>query len=159
MTSGKQTLWWVLPSAILGVLMVFCVILDCANVVARYVLLSAIVSADEILGYVLIWGVFIGVTLVSRDETHLRMDLVSSILSKRIRRILRRFELLLTIPVCSLIAFKSFQAARQMAELDEKTVITDIPMVIPFSALPIGFSLIVLIAVRALWQDLRTPRR
>lgn len=153
MTPGSRSLWSV-PEALVGALLVFCVVLDGVNVFARYVLLSPIVAAEEILGYILVWSVFIGAVLVTRDGEHLRMDLLSTALGGRTQKVLRTLEYALTLAVCGLVAYKCLQAARLIADLGERTIVLGVPMIVPFAALPAGFALMAAVAAWKLW-----PRR
>ena len=61
----------------LGVLLIASVVLIVANAMGRYIFLAPIIWAEEILGYVLVWTVYLGGVLVTWDGGHLKMDLLS----------------------------------------------------------------------------------
>ena len=62
---------------LLGMVLIGSVFLIVANAIGRYLLLTPIIWAEEILGYVLVWMVYLGAVLVTWDAGHLRMDLIS----------------------------------------------------------------------------------
>ncbi len=142
---------WAIPETLIGAALVFCVALDGANVFARYVLHSPIIAVEEILGYLLVWSVFIGMILVTRNDEHLRMDLLAVVLPARFQRALRTLEAVLTLAVCGLVAYQCIQAAILIGRLGEKTIVLNVPMAVPFAALPVGFALIAAVAAWRLW--------
>ena len=60
----------------LGLLLIASVFLIVANATGRYVFLAPIIWAEEVLGYVLVWTVYLGSVLVTWDGGHLKMDLL-----------------------------------------------------------------------------------
>ena len=70
---------YILPviRAFLGSLLIASVFLIVANAIGRYLFLAPIIWAEEILGYVLVWAVYLGGVLVTWDGGHLKMDLLS----------------------------------------------------------------------------------
>jgi C4-dicarboxylate transporter DctQ subunit len=138
---------WHVPNFIMGILMICCVLLDCANIIARYIFLSPIIWAEEVLGFMLVWGVFVGAVLVTRDDGHLKMDLLSSLLGPRARLVLDRFDAILTFGVCGLVAYKSAEAIKIINSTHETSVAAGIPMAWIYAALPLGFALVAITAM------------
>jgi hypothetical protein len=71
---------------LLGTGLLLSVLLICANAFGRYVLHAPIIWAEEVLGYVLVWVVYLGAVDVTRDGGHLSMDLLTHSLKPRWRR-------------------------------------------------------------------------
>jgi TRAP-type C4-dicarboxylate transport system permease small subunit len=135
----------------MGTLMVLCVILNCLNVAARYVFLSPIIWTEEILGFMLVWGVFVGAVLVTRDGNHLKMDLVSALFGRRVRLVLDWFGALLALGICGLVTIKSAETVQIIARTNEKSLAADIPMAWIYAALPLGFAFIAATAI--IWRS------
>src|SRR5438105_6378583 len=83
--------------AVVGGVMVAAVFLNAANVVARYVFLRPIVPAEEILQYMNVWIVLLGLATITRDGRHLQMDVGYQLMSPAIRGVTDAFSLLLEL--------------------------------------------------------------
>lgn len=130
----------------LGLLLMVSVILICANATGRYVFLEPIIWAEEILGYVLVWTVYLGGVLVTWDGGHLKMDLLSRTLPPVSRRIVNGFSTLAFILVGGLIVYQSWHAIPEMTHLSQ---VAEVPMDIIHAVIPASFVLItVLILIR-----------
>ncbi len=157
--AGKSGLWggiagavervMAVPRAIIAALILFSIALNFANVVGRYVFLSPIIWAEEVMIYIMVWCVFIGAVLVTWDGRHLRMDLLSASLGSPWREIINLVATCTFLVVCGFIVVQSYKAVSLFARLGQKSTVADIPMVIPHAALLIGFGLmLVCVAVR-----------
>lgn len=137
------------PRFIIGCLILVSVVINFANVIGRYFFQSSIVWAEEAMIYIMIWCVFIGAILVSWEGRHLKMDLFSSTLPERWKRITNLFATLLFVFIVALVAYYSYQVTSLMNKLGQKSVVANLPMVIPHAAVTIGFILmLVAVAVR-----------
>lgn len=156
---GKSGLWdrvigavarvMAVPRAIIAALILFSIALNFANVVGRYVFLSPIIWAEEVMIYIMVWCVFIGAILVTWDGRHLRMDLLSANLGSPWREIVNLVTTCVFLVVCGFIVVQSYKAVSLFARLGQKSTVADVPMVIPHAALLIGFALmLVCIVVR-----------
>src|SRR4051812_28683428 len=85
--------------AVVGGVMVAAVFLNFANVVARYVFFLPIVAAEEILQYMNVWIVVLGLATITRDNRHLQMDVVYQLMSPAVRRAADVFSTLLELAV------------------------------------------------------------
>ena len=138
---------------IIGSLILFSILLNGANTAARYLFASPIYWAEELLVFILVWCVFIGAVLVTWDGAHLRMDLFSNMLPERWRKVLNAIGSVILMAVCAIIAVQSWQVSSMMARLDQRSIVGEIPMLLPHSAILVGFSimfLVVLIRFRTL---------
>ncbi len=137
------------PRAIIGSLILISIALNFANVIGRYVFLSPIIWAEEAMIFIMIWCVFIGAVPVSWDGRHLRMDLLSSALSPAWQRGLNFCATLAFLIICGFVVVQSWGAVALFARFGQESTVAGIPMVIPHSALLIGFGLmLVAVAVR-----------
>lgn len=130
----------------LGILLITSVALICANATGRYVFLEPIIWAEEILGYVLVWTVYLGGVLVTWDGGHLKMDLLSRTLPTVPRKAVNGLATGVFVLIGSLIVYQSLQA---MPELTHLSQVAEVPMDVMHSVIPISFVLITaLILVR-----------
>lgn len=129
----------VVPKLIIGVLILASIALNFANVIARYVFLAPIAWAEEVMIFVMIWCVFMGVILVAWDGTHLRMDLLSSILPRPWKEIVNFVTWAAAVGICGFVSVQSWDATSLFYRLGAKSVIAGIPMVVPHGAITLGF--------------------
>ncbi len=134
--------------ALLGVMLLASVILICANAFGRYVLHAPIIWAEEILGYGLVWMVYLGAVLVTADNQHLKMDLLLQMLGPRIQRALRLIGDAVFVATGLLIVY---QAPESISQFTHHSQVAGLPMQIVHLAVPVSFLLIVaFIVLRAL---------
>lgn len=138
------------PRLVIGGLILFSIGLNFANVIGRYVFLSPIIWAEEVMIFIMIWCVFMGAVLVSWDDRHLRMDLLSQRLTRPWKELVNGLVVLFSLGVFALIIVQSWEAIALFARLGQRSTTAGIPMVIPHAAVLIGFVLMfVAVAVRA----------
>ena len=137
------------PRAVIGALILFSIALNFANVIGRYVFLSPIIWAEEVMIYIMVWCVFIGAVLVSWDGRHLRMDLLSANLKSPWKQIVNFTATAVFLIVCGFIIVQSVNAVSLFARLGLQSTVAGIPMVFPHAAVLIGFALMLIgVAVR-----------
>ncbi len=135
------------------------VALSFVNVVGRYLLGQTFIWADEVQIYIMIWMAFLGAVVVSWRHMHLRMDLLFKMLPARLRQLVSLLELACMIVLAGVVLFLSGQYAYTMFILNRLSDVAQVPMWIPHSGVALGFGLILLIALRHLWQVFYPPER
>jgi TRAP-type C4-dicarboxylate transport system permease small subunit len=143
-----------LPRLIIGTLILVGIAINFANVIGRYVFLSPIIWAEEILIYIMVWCVFIGTALVTWDGRHLKMDLLSSTLKGTPRLVLNTAIAIATLAVMLFVVPRSWGVVEMMGRLDQRSVVSEIPMTIPHFAIAFGFILMVLAVLARLRANL-----
>lgn len=133
--------------AALGALIFTGVALNFANVVGRYVFLKPIIWAEEVLVFIMIWCVMLGATLVTWENQHLRMDAVYHLTPPRVRRWLNLLSTLAFLVAGVFVLVQSARVVAVVAGTGQRSVVAEIPMVIPYGALPVSFGLIVAVLV------------
>ena len=141
-----------LPRAIIGTMLLIAVAINIVNVIGRYVFHASIFWTEEILIYIIIWSVFLGVIAITYRGEHLKLDLASSRLTGKAKTIVNAL-IAATILVCSIVVVaQSSRVLAAMAETGQVSIAAGMPMVIPHAALIVGFSLMavaVLVRFRA----------
>jgi TRAP-type transport system small permease protein len=126
--------------ALLGAMLLASVILICANAFGRYVLHAPIIWSEEILGYGLVWMVYLGAVLVTAGDQHLKMDLLLQMLGPRVQRALRLIGDAVFVATGLLIVY---QAPESISQFTHHSQVAGLPMHIVHLAVPVSFVLIV----------------
>jgi TRAP-type C4-dicarboxylate transport system permease small subunit len=127
------------PNVAAGILFLVAAILNIANVIARYIFSDPIFWAEEILIFLIIWGVFLMAGSVTYRGAHLNMDLIYSGMSPLWKRIIN-IAIALTLVACTLFAaVQSWKVVTMQYVNHGITAGTSIPLIFPHSALLFGF--------------------
>lgn len=126
---------------LLGIVLIASVFLIVANAIGRYVFLAPIIWAEEILGYVLVWSVYLGAVLVTWDGGHLRMDLLSRTLTGIPGKIVNGIATFGFLYIGGVIIYQSWFAIR---EFTHDSQVAEVPMDAVHIVIPVSFVLIVL---------------
>ena len=125
----------------LGGLMLAGVAISFANVIARYVFGHALFWAEEVLVFMMIWGVLLGTAAVAYEREHLDMDLISGSLSPRWKIALNGAMALLLLACCAFMVAQSWQVVNLFFNGGAVSVSAGVPKWIAHSALLAGFAL------------------
>ena len=137
----SRTLLHELPRWIMGVLMLAGIALICANVVSRYFFGKAIFWAEELLVFMSIWGVFLGMIAITFSGEHLNMDLFSSRIGGTCKRALNALVFVVLVACLLFAAAQSWKTVSLFAQAGQVSVAAGIPKAIPHAALLAGFAL------------------
>ncbi len=157
LSAAETRVAWVARAA-LGVLMLSGVGLMFANVIARLVFAAPFYWAEEAAVYLNVWCVFIGVALVTKDNAHLRMDLVLRSLPPRWARVLCVLSWAVTVIVCAVVVFGSWMLLRQLAQANLRSVAMSLPMVAVHAAVFVGFLGTLLVALTGCRRYFNVPQ-
>lgn len=144
MRKGLEFCVATLPRLIIGVLILVSIGINFANVIGRYVYLSPIVWAEEIMIYIMVWITFAGAVLVTWRNRHLSMDMFTIMLPQRWRRIVNVGTALAFIAVCIFAIVQSWHVVALFYATGQVSVVAEVPMVIPHAAPLFGFALMLL---------------
>lgn len=143
-----------LPQWVMGFVMLAGVAISFSNVIARYVFGSAFFWAEEVLVFLMIWGVFIGVAAAAYQRAHLNMDLFSSNISGRLRRFLDGAMVLVLLLCCGFMLVQSWQVVSLFWRGGVVSVSAGVPKWIAHLAIPVGFALMAIAVVARFRDDL-----
>jgi TRAP-type transport system small permease protein len=99
--------------------------------------------SDQALRLMVLWVALLGAIAASRDDHHIRIDLLSRYLSDLGKRVARIITDLFTLVVCSVVAWSAYQLVELEREFGSE-VMGGAPAWVAQSILPIGFGLIAL---------------
>jgi TRAP-type C4-dicarboxylate transport system permease small subunit len=138
---------------VLGTMLLLSVVLICANAFGRYVLHKPVIWAEEVLGYGLVWMVYLGAILVTATDQHLRMDLLAQMLSRKVQLVLRLIGHVLFIGVGLLIIH---QSRGSIAEFKHRSQVANLPMDVMHVVIPVSFAAIVVLLLVLFIEDIRS---
>lgn len=135
------------PYVLSGTLFLMAVVLNIVNVIGRYVFGMPVFWAEEALTFTVIWIVFLVVGTITYRGAHLNMDLLYSRMPS-VMQLVIRIAIALTLAVCAVYtATLSWSVVKLHYMTSGVTAGTNIPLVIPHSALLFGFSFMAAAAI------------
>jgi len=123
---------------LLGFILIALVLLNVANAICRAAGI-VLIGVDEVLVFGMIWMVMVGVLLVTADRGHINFELVTSRVTPHTQTILMVATHAILVFICAYTAYESFQFVRQITRLGQTSMALGMPMLIPHSALVVGF--------------------
>lgn len=96
-------------SGLLVVLLSTMILVAAYQVVARNFFDTGILWGDALVRVLVLWVTFIGATIASRDDEHIRVDLLTRFVGERSLKWLERFRSLFTAFVAGLFAWYSLE--------------------------------------------------
>jgi TRAP-type C4-dicarboxylate transport system permease small subunit len=136
-----------IPRAAIGAIILLAIAINFANIVGRYVFLAPLDWAEEVLTFLVIWGVCLGASAVTFDNRHLDMDLFASAFPARLRAILEVVKLAALIGFSVFTAWNAWTIVAIMAGNGQVSITAGVPMTVPYAAFVLGFCLIAVSAV------------
>ena len=137
--------------AVAGACLVIVVIINGANVIARYAFRSAFSWAEEAMVYIMIAGVFWGAAAVAWRQADIHIDAFVNLATGRLRAVLRTLATLISIAIlCSLFQV-SLRVTSQLYSYGQRNDALDMPVWIAHSTFASGLLLIVLMMVARLF--------
>jgi TRAP-type C4-dicarboxylate transport system permease small subunit len=134
----------------LGLALIAAVLINFAGVLGRYLFGVAVLGADEVQIFLMVWITFLGAAIVTWRGQHLRMDVLVAYLPAKARAALRLVEALTLLALACVVVWQSALYVHQMMAVDRRSDAAGIPMALPHAAVLAGFVLIVLIAAARL---------
>jgi TRAP-type C4-dicarboxylate transport system permease small subunit len=133
-----------LARGVMGIVMLAGVAICFANVVARYLFGYALFWAEEVMVFLMIWGVFLGVAAAAYERAHLKMDLFSNTFRGRAVYALNAALVAVLLAACIFMVLQSWQVVTLFYQSGGRSVSAGVPKWISHSALPVGFALMAL---------------
>ena len=143
----------------MGVLLLFAILINFANVIGRYVFLRPLVWGEEIILYTTIWTVFIGVAVVAWRNVHLRMDVIYELFPPLLKRVVAVLITLVTLWLCGQIIVIAWRVISLLQLNNQRTPAAGIPIFLIYYAIPVGFALTAVVALVYLAGYLTGTRR
>lgn len=138
--------------------LIFTSLLVFVQVVLRYVLNYSLSWSEEVARYLIVWFVFIGSSIAVREKAHATMDALVTYLPDKGKRIFSTIANLISIVFCVFLIWSGSGIVSSVIEFGSVTPSTGMPMYIPYLALPVGASLMLIRFLQLLVQDVKSLR-
>jgi TRAP-type C4-dicarboxylate transport system permease small subunit len=136
-----------IPRAAIGVIILLAIAINFANIVGRYIFLAPLDWAEEVLTFLVIWGICLGASAVTFDNRHLDMDLFVALFPARLRTFLEAVKLVALVGFSVFTAWNASTIVAIMAGNGQVSITAGVPMTVPYAAFVLGFCLIAVSAV------------
>jgi TRAP-type C4-dicarboxylate transport system permease small subunit len=136
-----------IPRAAIGAIILIAIAINFANIVGRYLFLAPLPWAEEVLVFLVIWGVCLGASAVTYDNRHLDMDLFAGGFPPKLRAGLEILKLVTLVGFCVFTVANASTIVALMARNGQVSITAGIPMTVPYAAFVAGFALIAVAAV------------
>lgn len=135
-----------------------CIILVNVNVIMRYLFKSPLQWSEEVVTGLFVWTVFIGSAFAHRKRAHLGVDIVVNLLPDKTNKVISTIVAFLQLAILIMVTIISTQYVYHSLYVrgHYKPTLTDvlrIPKAYFAAAVPIGFGLSTIYAIRDLLTD------
>lgn len=131
----------------LGAVGLAATVLGTLAVVSRYAFSLPISFSDEVVTYLIVWALLLGIGLGEREDTHIRATILLDKLGPRGQRWANRLTLLLTLGFAAVLVWFGTQIAYQRLQLGEVSATTlQFPQWVARACIPVGFAMAFLAA-------------
>jgi len=134
-----------------GILLVASVLLNFANVIARYLFNASIYWAEEVMLFFMVGCVFLGSSGVAWAGRQIRMDVIVGMMPEKMRAALDLFSEIVFIATALFVVIFAWPVIRDLYAYDQRSQSAEIPLYIPQVLIPIGLAIMAaLVMVRLL---------
>jgi TRAP-type C4-dicarboxylate transport system permease small subunit len=127
---------------LLKIIYLIMLIIATAQVFFRYVINVSISWSQDLLTYMLIWSVFIGISLAVKKRRHIKVELVFVIFSKKVQFFLQVLSNLAFMVFCVIISYFSLFKIYKLIFINPQiSESTGLPMWLIQLAVPLGLML------------------
>ena len=117
------------------------VVINFINIIGRYVFSVSIPWAEEIMLFLMVGCVFTGCRAVAWQGRYIRMDVLISMLPRKLHDFFNLLSELVLIAAAIAVTDFAYPVITQLAAFDERSEAADFPLVIPQAMVPIGYTL------------------
>ncbi|HZJ87810.1 MAG TPA: TRAP transporter small permease [Sphaerochaeta sp.] len=147
----------VLEEHIPSILMLFTSLLIFVQVILRYFFGKSIVWGEELARYGIVWFVFLGSSLAVKEGAHASVDVIVKLLPKMTRRVVEILAIVISIFYCAVVVYAGMNLVLRVRSMGNITPTLEIPMFIPYLAIPVGVTLMGIRYVMDLIKKIQEP--
>ena len=127
-------------NTVLVLLLTAMIVLAVGQIVLREVFETGIIWADEFIKLLVLWIAMLGSIAASRDDRHLRIDVLSHALSEKLVSVSRLIVEIFAAIICGVVAWHAYRWLQIEFEYED-TVLIDFPAWLAHGILPVAFGL------------------
>jgi C4-dicarboxylate transporter DctQ subunit len=137
------------------------VVVGFAQVLFRYLFAFPLAWSEEVLRYVFVWSIFLTSAIAFNLNSHIAIDLLTSRYPPRVRRAVALVSWGCVAFCVALVFLLGMQLIQSPSVRFQKSAALEMPMTVPYSALPVGCAAMlvnIMRAARRTWRGEPTPR-
>ena len=146
-----------LDSIVAGSVFIFMLLFTVASVFMRYIVGQPFIVTEEIQLWCMVWLVFFGIVVVSRQGSHIAIDINVDSLPEKIRRIVETLIYLMTLAIMGYVLYQGIMYVQHMIVHDRKTIMLGVSYGIIYGAVPVSFTFSFIYTVRDLIKLWKKP--
>ncbi len=127
------------------------------NVIGRYVFESSFTWAGELTIYLFLWSVFFGAVYCFKKDAHIAVDVLIAKVPPKIAKFLQIISLIVALIYTVAIAYYGYLYVMLYIDLGEVSVDLEIPLWIPYVAVPISFLFSAVVIIGKIYTVFKTP--
>ncbi len=104
----------------------------------RFVVKGSLPWSEELARYVMVWAVFFGASMGAKTGAHIGVEAFVSFFPSKLQRLMILISAVLTQIFCLLVFVLSMQVVLRIHEMEQVSPAMEIPMYIPYLAVPVG---------------------
>lgn len=152
----KRVLWF-LETYFTGVLMLVSSLMIFMQVILRYVFSFSIIWVEEFARYSIVWFIFLGASLAAREGKHASVDVLIRLFPPKVQKVFDVLDIVISIVFTLIIVWFGFSMVVRISQIGNITPALQIPMYIPYLAIPIGALMMTWRFLEKLLETLRAP--
>lgn len=133
-----------LEDVIASSLLIITSLLVFTQVVLRYGFNYSISWSEEISRMMIAWFIFIGSSMAVKDNAHVSMDILDSIISGRLKILVGIIVDIINIIFCTIIITAGIGMIKNAIAIGSMATSINIPLYIPYASVPVGVSLMLI---------------
>lgn len=127
-------------NTVLVLLLTAMIVLAVGQIALREIFDTGIIWADEFIKLLVLWIAMLGSIAASRDDRHLRIDVLSHLLSEKMISVTRFVVELFAAIICGVVAWSAYRWLQIELEYQD-TVLIEFPAWLAHAILPLAFFL------------------
>ena len=131
------------------------VVVGFAHVLFRFVFQSSLSWSEELVRYIFVWSVFLTAALAFNFDSHIRVDFLTARYPPRLQRAMALISWGCVIVCVAILLVLGLQLMQAPSVRRQKSPAMEIPMSIPYAAIPVGCAAMLVNiarAVRRTWK-------
>lgn len=125
------------------------------QVFGRFVLHNSLSWSEEVARYMLVWTTFIGASLGVKQGAHIGVEAFTLLLPKKARKVVNNIAYILCAIFTSAIFVQSLGILQKQISSHQVSPAVQMPMWIPYAALPVGMLLMTLRFIECLVNSIK----
>jgi TRAP-type C4-dicarboxylate transport system permease small subunit len=129
-----------------------------AQVLFRFVFSSPLSWSEELVRYVFVWSVFLTAAIAFHLNSHISIDFLTSRYPPRLQRTCALASWVAVILAVAILFVLGMQLVQAPSVRFQKSPAMEIPMTVPYAAIPVGCAVMMVNILRGAWRTWRGPQ-